>query len=117
MDNTNRRPAETATALVSGLAARLRDRAVTGRSDAADTLDDLAGAVDALSQASMLDNGTRRRAQPLDAILDAQTACRAALGRFVAQMHADLDLADREDAAALKGDAHATGDVPQAVRQ
>jgi hypothetical protein len=80
-------------------------------SDTADTLDDLAGAIDALSQASMLDNGTRRRAQPLDAILDAKTACLSAIGRVVEQMHADLDREDREDAAALKGDVHATGDV------
>lgn len=107
----------TAATQVEKLSRRLRNRSATGHSETANTLDNLAGAIDALSAVSMLDNGTRKRAQPVDAILDAKTASIEALGRIVAQLDTDLDLVDREKRANRRADEHSTSDHPGAVRQ
>lgn len=101
------------TAAAERLIARLKD---ADWKRTADAIDELVTAVELLGQASMLDNGTRRRAQPVDAILDARTAISAALGRIVVQLEAELDNHERDGEAAYAGDVHATGDSHGAVR-
>ena len=114
MNNTNRRPAETADAITARLIARLTER---GDKNIAWSLDELTGAVENLSAIAVFADSTRRRGQVVDAFTDAQTACLAALGRLVAQIDADLDAEDKEGREAVEGDAHATGDVLTEVRQ
>ncbi len=108
MDNGTRRPTETASTVTDRLLSRLRDR---NELSMAGHLDDLAGAVENLSAASMFDNGTRRRAQVVDAFTAAQVACLAALSRLVAQMDADMDVDDREGAADARDQAWVTSDA------